>query len=227
MSIVYENSPFGTGSALRMMWFCRENDIVIKSIQPYFKKGATPEYLRRLLVPIQKNVPEVLFLVSYLDDAVMLIDAISALNINALLCGGAGGFTHEDFSRRTGNTSEYLLTATLWSPSPQDRLADDFSQRYTKRASHKPDYHAAEAYSALLVAAEALRNSASMKPADIRTALDAIDMETPFGRVLFTAYDSYRRQNISETQVLQVINGRFETVWPKNKATADYVLPAR
>ena len=26
MAIVYENSPYGTGAAMRMMWFCREKD---------------------------------------------------------------------------------------------------------------------------------------------------------------------------------------------------------
>ncbi|MGD9105732.1 MAG: ABC transporter substrate-binding protein, partial [Desulfobacterales bacterium] len=38
MAIVYENSPYGSGLALRMMWFCRENDIDIRGIEPYHKE---------------------------------------------------------------------------------------------------------------------------------------------------------------------------------------------
>jgi branched-chain amino acid transport system substrate-binding protein len=225
MSIIYENSPFGTGSAMRMMWFCRENDILIKAIQPYFKKGATPDYLGRMLMPIKKDPPQVLFMAAYLEDAVMLVNKVRELEIDALLCGGAGGFTHDDFSRRTGNASEHLLTATLWSPSAKDALSQAFGQRFAKRHGTGPDYHAAEAYSALLVTAEALRQSRSLAPADIRTALDATTMKTPFGEVAFSDYGSFRRQNVSQPQVFQIINGRFETVWPQRLATQAYIQP--
>lgn len=225
MSIVYENSPFGTGSALRMMWYCRENNLVIKAIQPYFKKGATPDYLHRMLIPIQKDPPDVIFMAAYLNDAIMLVNQISELKIKSLLCGGAGGFTHSDFCRKTGSTSEYMLTATLWSPTGNDRLARDFYQRFGQRYSKNPDYHAAEAYSALLVAASALRRSLSSDPADIRTAMAATRMKTPFGEVAFTDYGSFQRQNVSKTQVFQVINGQFETVWPEKLATRPYSAP--
>ncbi len=227
MSIVYENSPFGTGSAMRMMWFCRENGITIKAIQPYFKNRASLTYFHRLLIPIQKDAPEVLFMVSYLEDATLLVKKIGELQIKSLLCGGAGGFTHDDFSRSAGNASEYMLTATLWSAANKGFQAKDFSDRFTKRHSQKPDYHAAEAYSALMVVAEVLRKSSSVASSDIRTALDAINMDTPFGKVQFLDYGPFRRQNVSKTQVLQVINSQFETIWPKDLATAEFAVPLR
>ena len=37
MAIVYENSPYGTSGAMRMMWFCRDNDIDVSAIEPYHK----------------------------------------------------------------------------------------------------------------------------------------------------------------------------------------------
>ncbi|MEE4600322.1 MAG: ABC transporter substrate-binding protein [Desulfobacteraceae bacterium] len=73
MSIVYENSPYGTDGARRMMWFSRANNIEIKSIHPYFKKRATPEYLHKILSPVQQHEPDVIFMVSYLNDASMLV----------------------------------------------------------------------------------------------------------------------------------------------------------
>lgn len=227
MSIVYENSPFGTGSAMRMMWFCRENDISILAIQPYFKDGAKAEYIRRILKPIQENPPEILFMSSYLKDALLLVETIDEWDNRPLLCGGAGGFTHDDFLRQTQPASEYLLTATLWSPAGKDGRGDDFNQRFFKRHGKKPDYHAVEAYSALLVAATALKASPSLSAADIRLALDAIRMETPFGEVTFTDYGPFQRQNVSTTPVFQVINGKFETVWPDKIKTAEYLAPPR
>ncbi len=225
MSIVYENSPFGTGSAMRMMWFCRENDIAIKAIQPYFKDGAKSEYIQRILTPIQKDPPEVLFMSSYLKDAVLLVKKVNELNIKTVLCGGAGGFTHDDFPRQTEKASQYLLTATLWAPSSDDGQADNFYQRFFKRHGKKPDYHAVEAYSAMMVAAAALRKASSLEPSAIRSAIESIQMETPFGVVKFKDYGPFQRQNVSATPVLQIINNRYETVWPKELKTAEFIKP--
>jgi branched-chain amino acid transport system substrate-binding protein len=227
MSIVYENSPYGTGSAMRMMWFCRENDIAIKAIQPYFKQGVTSHDMQRILAPIQKDPPDVLFMSSYLADAILLVNKIGDLKINSLLCGGAGGFTHDDFPHKTAMASEYLLTATLWSPSARAGQPHDFSHRFFTRYGKKPDYHAVEAYSALLVAAAALRKAPSLSPADIRSALQSTRMQTPFGEVAFTEYGQFQRQNVSDTPVFQVINGKFETVWPERLKTADFIEPPR
>jgi branched-chain amino acid transport system substrate-binding protein len=49
-------------------------------------------------------------------------------------------------------------------------------------------------------------------------------MKTPFGPVKFTSYENFERQNSLPTQVLQIINGKFECVWPRELATADFVV---
>ena len=226
MSIVYENSPYGTGGARRMMDFCRANDIEIKGIHPYFKKGATPEYLQKVLSPIQQDQPDAIFMVSYLDDATMLVCKAKEMKVQSLLCGGAGGFTHASFCRKTGNASENMVTATLWSPAAKFAMAKAFYDRYVERYSIQPDYHAAEAYSALLVSADALNRSRSLASDDIRAALNDTRMETPFGSVEFKDYGPYKRQNASATQVFQIKNGNFETIWPPVLATSTYTAPS-
>ena len=119
MTIVYENSPYGTGLATRMMWFCRENDIDILGIEPYHKERAKKEkigstYFQRILEPVKKDPPDVIYMVSYLKDAALLVQKIRELKINSLLCGGAGGFTSQKFVKKTGSLADNVLTATLW-----------------------------------------------------------------------------------------------------------------
>ncbi len=227
MSIVYENSPYGTGGARQMMDFCRANEIEIKGVHPYFKKGATPEYLQKVLSPIQEDQPDAIFMVSYLDDAVMLVRKAREMKIQSLLCGGAGGFTHASFCRKTGNASENMVTATLWSPAAKFAMAKEFYDRYVKQYSIQPDYHAAEAYSALLVSADALNRSRSLASDDIRAALNDTKIETPFGSVEFKDYGPFKRQNASATQVFQIKNGNFETIWPPVLATSTYSVPSK
>jgi branched-chain amino acid transport system substrate-binding protein len=227
MSIVYENSPYGTGGARRMMAFCRANDIALTGIHPYFKDAANLDYLARVLAPVRANQPDVVYMVSYLEDATLLVRKAREMKLKSLLCGGAGGFTHENFIRRSGAAAENLITATLWSSSSKNPMAQQFRDRFVAQFAMEPDYHAAEAFSSLLVAAEALKRSPSMTSADIRAALAETDLMTPFGRVTFENYGYFKRQNDAETQVFQIKDGRFETIWPPDLATATFIPPLK
>ena len=209
MAIVYENSPYGTSGAMRMMWFCRGNDIDLRAIEPYHKERLKPDYFKRIVARLKENPPDVIYMVSYLKDGAMLVKNIRDAKIKALLCGGAGGFTSQKFISAAGDSANHLLTATLWTACLKYAGTREYYDQYTEKYGTSPDYHGAEAYSALLVAADALKRADSYSPASIRAALDKTDMMTPFGPVKFTSYEKFERQNILPTQVLQVIKGKF------------------
>jgi branched-chain amino acid transport system substrate-binding protein len=70
----------------------------------------------------------------------------------------------EEFIIRAGGAANYLLTASLWSEHVRYPGAGEYYAQYTEQYSRSPDYHGAEAYSAVLVAAEALKRSKSFSP---------------------------------------------------------------
>jgi branched-chain amino acid transport system substrate-binding protein len=76
-----------------------------------------------------------------------------------------------------------------------------------------------------MVAADALKRADSFSPESIRAALDKTDLMTPFGPVKFTSYEKFERQNRLPTQVLQIINGKFECVWPEAHAASNFIPP--
>ncbi|MBW2486865.1 MAG: ABC transporter substrate-binding protein [Deltaproteobacteria bacterium] len=223
MAIVYENSPYGTSGAMRMMWFCRGNDIDLRAIEPYHKERLKPDYFKRIVARLKENPPDVIYMVSYLKDGAMLVKNIRDAKIKALLCGGAGGFTSQKFISAAGDSANHLLTATLWTACLKYAGTREYYDQYTEKYRTSPDYHGAEAYSALMVAADALKRADSYSPASIRAALDKTDMITPFGPVKFVSYENFERQNNLPTQVLQIINGKFECVWPQELATTHFV----
>lgn len=227
MAIIYENSPYGTSGAMRMMWFCRDNDIEITAIIPYHKERAGAEYFQRLIKPIRLNQPQVIYMVSYMKDGVELVKQIREAKIDSLLTGGAGGFTHPDFIKRTGDASRHFLTATLWSADQQHDLAGEYAALYRAKHQQSPDYHGAEAYSALMVAVDALKRSQTFAAQDIRAALDQTNLRTPFGPVQFKTYGKYERQNSRSTLVLQNIENNYECIWPEDLSVAKFVMPAR
>ncbi len=227
MAIVYENSPYGTGAALRMMWFCREHDISLTKIIPYHKERASSEYLGKLVQSLQTDQPDVIYMVSYLRDAVLLTKTLRGLAINSWLIGGAGGFTSSKFISEAGGAANGVLTATLWTQQLPYSGTAQYYELYRQRYSTAPDYHGAEAYASLFVIADALRRAASLRADDIRSALDATEIETAFGPVRFQTYGKFQRQNSLSTMVLQVVDGSFEVVWPEEAATSSLIAPSR
>jgi len=225
MSIIYENSMFGINGATHMMGFCQENGIAIRSTVGYDRERTDPAYFRSILALQVEDPPDLIYMVSRLEDGAALVKAIREVKVDALLCGGAGGFTSQEFIKRAGKAANQLLTATLWSHQLPYTGAKEYYDRFLQIYSYPPDYHGAEAYSALLVAADALKRTESFSSKSIRAALDKTYMITPFGPVKFYSYEGFERQNTVRTLVLQIINDKFEVIWPLDVATAGFVPP--
>jgi branched-chain amino acid transport system substrate-binding protein len=227
MAIIYENSMFGTNGAMRMTEFCHDQDIKIRAQIDYDKTRINPGYFRSLVAPLTEEPPDVIYMISYLEDAVMLVQQIRDIELNSLLIGGAGGFTLEEFIQKAGKSANHLLTVSLWSEHVLYSGAKEYYTQYVKRYGKSPDYHGAEAYSALLVASDALTRTTSFSPKNIREALNRTYLITPFAPVKFFSYEDFERQNSINTLVLQIIDGRFETIWPPELSSAPFILPDR
>jgi len=225
MSIIYENSMFGINGATYMMGFCQDNGIAIQSTVGYDRERTDPAYFRSILAFQKEDPPDIIYMVSRLDDGAALVKAIREMKIDAMLCGGAGGFTSQEFIKRAGKAASHLLTATLWSHQLPYPGAKEYYDRFLQAYSYPPDYHGVEAYSALNVAADALKRAESFSAKSIRKALDKTYMMTPFGPVKFYSYEGFERQNTVRTLVLQIINNKFEVIWPPETATAGFVPP--
>jgi branched-chain amino acid transport system substrate-binding protein len=225
MAIIYENSMFGTNGAMSMLEFCQDQAIEIRAQIDYDVERISSAYFRSLLAPLTEEPPDVIYMISYLEDAVMLVDQIQDLKLKSLRVGGAGGFTLEAFVKKAGESANYLLTVSLWSEDALYTGAKEYYTQHINRYGESPDYHGAEAYSALLVASDALKRATSFSPENIREALNETYLITPFGPVKFYSYEDFERQNTINTLVLQIINGKFETIWPPAFASAKFKLP--
>ncbi len=225
MSIIYENSMFGINGATYMMGFCQDRGIDMQTTVGYDREKTDPAYFRSILAFQMEEPPDVIYMISRLDDGAALVKAIQELTIDALLCGGAGGFTSHEFIKRAGKAANHLLTATLWSRHVPYPGAKEYYDQFLQAYSYPPDYHGVEAYSALHVAANALKQAESLSSESIRAALSKTFMMTPFGPVKFYSYEGFERQNHVRTLVVQIIDNKFEVVWPPDVATAEFIVP--
>jgi len=227
IAIMYEASRYGTDAAARMISFCHDNGIKMAKLIPYQKDRVNASYLKKRLRRIQQNPPDVVYMVSYLEDAVLLVNTIRRMDINSWMIGAGGGFADSRFIGLLGNSANGVLTASLWSPQLPYPGAQDYYNEYVELYSEAPDYHGAEAYSAVFVVTDVLERAETLNPKGIRKALNDTDLETPFGQVRFRSDAKYKRQNSAPTVVFQVANSAFELIWPENIATAALSNPVK
>jgi len=223
VAILYESSDFGTSGADDMEKQAAKAGMKVLLKEKY-EKGAVD--FKPILSKVKAANPDVIYMVSYVMDAALLMRQIKELRIDSkLFAGGAAGFDIPEFVGNAKEAAEYVVTATLWSPQVSYPGARAFADKYKAKHGNFPSYHGAEAYAMLYLLKDVLERSASMKPADINKALKATKMMTAFGPIQFQDKDGFQNQNFMETLVRQVIKGEHQAIWPKKIASANYIYP--
>lgn len=223
VAILYENSLFGTSGAKAFEETCKKLGYTVLLKQGYEAGGID---FKPVLVQVKKLNPDVVYMVSYIMDASLLMKQAKELKITPkIFIGGAAGFTMPEFKKNAGVASEKVISATLWYQNLKYPGAMDYFKKYVARYKSETEYHGAEAYAAAYVIADALNRAKSFKSADIREALAATNLMTAFGPVKFISYGKFKNQNKLPTYVVQWINGKLELVWPANIATKKFVYP--
>jgi branched-chain amino acid transport system substrate-binding protein len=223
MAVLYESSAFGTSGAEAMEKDAQKLGIKVV-LKEKFETGAID--FRPVLGKVRAAQPDVIYTVSYANEAQLLMKQIKELRIDAkLFAGGAAGFAIPEFIDGAKDAAEYVVSATLWTPQLKYPGTKEFAEKYKAKHGDYPSYHGASAYAALFVVKDALERAKSWSQDGIRDALKATDIKTAFGPVKFTDRDGYQNQNFMDTLAIQVIKGQFVTIWPKQHASAPYVYP--
>jgi branched-chain amino acid transport system substrate-binding protein len=223
IAILYESSDFGTSGADDMVKQAEKFPMKVL-VKEQYEKGAVD--FKPILSKVKAARPDMIYMVSYVMDAALLIRQIKELRLEAkLYAGGAAGFAIPEFIQSAKEATEYIVSATLWSPQVAYPGAKEFAEKYKSRFKDYPSYHGAEAYSALYIIKDILGRAKSWTANDIRDAMKTTNMMTAFGPIKFEDKEGYTNQNFMDTLVLQVINSQFETIWPQKYASKKYVYP--
>ena len=223
IAVLYESSDFGTSGAEDMIKQAEKFPMKVL-VKEKYEKGAVD--FKPILSKVKSVRPDVIYMVSYVMDAALLMKQIKELRIDAkLFAGGAAGFAIPEFIESAKEASEYVVSATLWSPQVVYPGAKEFAEKYKRLYKDYPSYHGAEAYSALYIIKDVLNRAKSMTPDDIRVAMKPTNMTTAFGPIKFEDKEGYTNQNFMDTLVMQVINGKHETIWPQKYASKKYIFP--
>ncbi len=223
VAILHENSLFGTKGANAFAKSCKKLGYRVVLKQGYEHGGID---FRPVLIRVKQLNPDIVYMVSYIMDASLLMRQSKELKLTPkMFIGGAAGFTLSEFVQNAGVASEKVISATLWHQVLPYPGAMDYYKKFVARFRKPTEYHGAEAYAACYVIADVLKRATSFINTDIKKALSETDMMTVFGPVKFISYGKMKNQNRLPTYVVQWIDGKLELVWPAKFATKKLAYP--
>ena len=223
MAILYESTAFGTSGADAMESDAKKHGINVVLKEKY--EAGAPDF-KPILSKVKSLSPDVVYMVSYVMDASLLMKQIKELRLDAkLFAGGAAGFAIPEFIDNAKDAAEYVVSATLWTPQLKYKGAKEYADKYKAKHGDYPSYHGASAYASLFVLKAAMTAAKDWTADGIRDGMRGVNIETAFGPVKFENKEGYQNQNFVETLAIQVQKGQFETIWPKAQASKPYVFP--
>jgi branched-chain amino acid transport system substrate-binding protein len=220
ITFIYESTDFGNSVATAGKEYAKKKGLQIVGDEAY-QKGAA-DY-RSTLTKMKAANPDLVFMVSYVADAILLMRQSRELGLKpqAFLGGGAGFDTAQFESEKDISTN--VFSVTQWTPE-SSKPATEFANRYKAKYGKKPTYHAACAYAAMMVVGEVATKAGGDRE-KIRAALDTGSWTGIMGDVKFEDYDGFTNQNKLIMPVVQYQGGKSVTVFPAKAAEKKAVYP--
>jgi branched-chain amino acid transport system substrate-binding protein len=220
VAFIYESTDFGSSLSKVGKEYAIAKGLKVVADEGYQKGSA--DY-RSTLSKVKAQNPDLVFMVSYVADAILLMRQSRELGLKpqAFLGGGAGFDTAQFEGEKEISTN--VFSVTQWTPD-SSKASAEFAARYQARFGKRPTYHAACTYTSMLVVGAAVKKGGADR-AKVREALATDAWQTIMGEVKFVAYDGYNNQNQNPMPVIQYQAGKSVTVFPPKVATAKAVYP--
>lgn len=221
IAFIYENTDFGTSTSKTAKDYVATKGIQVVADEPYPKGSA--DY-RSTLAKIKAKNPDLVFMVSYVADAILLMRQSREVGLQPqAFLGGGAGFTTSEFARERA-ISEDVISCTQWTDDVNWPGAKDFGKRYKAKYGKDATYHAACAYESMMIMAECSAKAGADRE-KTQALLKAGQWNGIMGPVKFADYEGFTNQNNHPMLVQQIQNGVYETIFPKEFATKKAVYP--
>lgn len=224
-AVVYEDTDYGTSTSKGVVDGAKKVGLEVVMVEPYTAKftDATP-----VINKIKAAKPELLFPVSYITDALLIIRTMKQLGVNAGIFAGGAGYLIPDFSKDLGKDADYVFSAASWNYDINCPDVPQIASAYQKRHGEFLMEHAGEAYVMIWVLADALERAASAEPAKVRDALAKTNLTKGPGSVMpgcHVEFDDKGWNKRVHPVMVQWQRGQLRTVYPASDARVKPVWP--
>jgi branched-chain amino acid transport system substrate-binding protein len=221
LAIINENTDFGTSGAKSAREYAAAKKITVVAEEAY--APGSPDY-RSTLASIKAKNPDLVFMVSYVADAILLMRQSREIGLTPKAFLGAGaGFATVAFAKEQ-QISNNVFSSTQWTEDVNWPGSKEFAARYKARFGKEPTYHASTAYESMKIMAETAAK-ANSNPNRTRDLLKKGKWNGIMGEVKFADYAGYTNQNKHQMLVEQILNGQHETVYPPQYVSKKPIYP--
>ncbi len=225
VGIVYEDTAYGTDTAGGIKEKCEKFGYHMVLFEPYKARFTDAD---PLVSKIKASRAEILFPVSYLTDAILILRTMKKLDCNAVFIGGGAGYLMPDFNETLRKNAEYVISVASWSHDLPYPEVKDFASRYEEKYSEFIQEHAGESYIIMWVIKEAIEMTKSADPKKVRDALARIDLKEGPGSAMpghRIQFDEAGWNKWVHPVMVQWQRGELKCIWPKDSASVRAVWP--
>ena len=181
------------------------------------------------VLQLKEKNPDVLIFISYTSDAILYTKTMKEVNWKpAIMIADNAGFNDPAFVKSMSAQVEGLVNRSTFAGGKPGSVPELFNALYKKKTGGDSlDDVSARGLEGFLVMADAINRAGSTDPAKIRDALKATNL--PAAQMV-TGYDGVKfddkgQNTLASTLITQMRGGQYVAIWPKDRATAQIVLP--
>lgn len=227
LAVIHEGSAFGTGFMdLVNTWAPQYGKGVVAEVTTQGATGPVSEQVAE----VRAAGPDVVLFAVYAEDAIAYMQEFKRQDYApALIWADDAGFISPDFQQALGADAAYVTSREVWSPDLTQfiPLAARVNAMYRQRYGQDMNGNSARAFIGMITLAEAINRAGSTGPDAVREALRATDIPAeqlimPWRGIRF---DSSGQNTLGDGLVVQVLDGRYRTVWPYAISVEQVVYP--
>ena len=227
VALIYEDTDFGRSFANLARSFAKQYGFDVVADVSYNRDA--PDVSTET-AEVKAANPDAVVFVSYVSDAILYMKTFKRMGVAPkVIWANDAGFIASGFLESLGADGEYITSREVWAAdlAATRPLVGQVNDLYRQKYGMDMNGNAARAFTGMLVLADAINRAGSTEPEAIRQALTetnipADQLIVPWQGVRFDA----RGQNMMGAGIIvQVLNGKYTTVWPFNLAAADVVYP--
>jgi branched-chain amino acid transport system substrate-binding protein len=174
--------------------------------------------------------PQVVLQSSYLGDAILAMKTYKELNLSPdMILANNAGFTDTEFIRTLGKDADHIITREVWSLdlAKNKPLIGQVNDLFRNRYKVNFTGNSSRTFTGLLTLADAINRAGSTEPEAIRKALSETNIDgkntiMPWKGIKF---DQQGQNTLGSGILVQIVNGKYHTIWPFNLATREVIWP--
>jgi branched-chain amino acid transport system substrate-binding protein len=174
--------------------------------------------------------PQVVMQSSYLGDAILSMKTYKELGFSPdMILANNAGFTDTEFIRTLGKDADYVITREVWSLdlATKNPLIKQVNDLYNSRYKANFTGNSSRSFTGLIALADAINRAGSTDPEAIRKALTETDI--PGDKIIMPwkgiKFDAAGQNMYGSGILVQILDGKYNTVWPFDLATRDITWP--